>query len=284
MKKYDKKTLKRLQNTELEMLKDLNYICEKYNIDYFATGGTGIGAVRHKGMIPWDDDIDLNFLEKDLKKFIKYSKIEFKSKYFFINYNNNEKACFMFTKWCKTGTSFIDYTAKEIGLNPGIFIDLYPMYYISDNYKKSIINKSWFYSKLGILVLVKNPIINYKGIKRKVITIGCNIIHYFLIINNITSKRLFDKAKKKLNIQTQKTNTIIFPFETSPMNMLYLVNDIFPTQKFKFNDSYVLMPKNYNKVLTQMFGDYKKLPPEEKRYNHCPYILDFGEINTKDND
>ncbi|RWU63364.1 LicD family protein, partial [Salmonella enterica subsp. enterica serovar Typhimurium] len=60
-KKYDDETLRRLQATELEMLEDFVNFCEKHKIPYFGIGGTAIGALRHQGFIPWDDDIDLAF-------------------------------------------------------------------------------------------------------------------------------------------------------------------------------------------------------------------------------
>ena len=82
---YDEKTLKKLQKVELEMLKDINKVCEKYDIKYFALDGTGIGAMRHKGFIPWDDDIDLRFLEKDVSKFVKCMQEEMPDKYYFVN-------------------------------------------------------------------------------------------------------------------------------------------------------------------------------------------------------
>ena len=71
---YDQVTLKRLQQMELEILRDFQDLCERHNIDYFAGGGTAIGAVRHKGFIPWDDDIDVNLVRKDYERFLKYAR------------------------------------------------------------------------------------------------------------------------------------------------------------------------------------------------------------------
>ena len=69
-REYDEETLKKLQAIELEILKDFNDLCDKYDIDYFGCGGTAIGAVRHGGFIPWDDDIDVGLLRKDYEKFL----------------------------------------------------------------------------------------------------------------------------------------------------------------------------------------------------------------------
>ena len=87
MKKYDETTLKKLQEIELEMLHDFVKICEKNDIQYFGIGGTAIGALRHKGFIPWDDDIDLAFGRKDYEKFCETVEKEYASKYYILNYD-----------------------------------------------------------------------------------------------------------------------------------------------------------------------------------------------------
>ena len=70
-RQYDEETLKRVQNTEKEILVKFIEICEKYNLKYFAAFGTLLGAIRHRGFIPWDDDIDVGMLRKDYEKFLK---------------------------------------------------------------------------------------------------------------------------------------------------------------------------------------------------------------------
>ena len=72
-KEYEKEALEKLKQIELEILHDFQDLCERHNIEYFAGGGTAIGAVRHKGIIPWDDDIDVNLRRKDYEKFLKYA-------------------------------------------------------------------------------------------------------------------------------------------------------------------------------------------------------------------
>ena len=75
---YEVQVLQKLHNIELMMLKDFNELCEKNNIEYFAISGTAIGAVRHQGFIPWDDDIDLAFLRSDYERFVEAMKSDMK--------------------------------------------------------------------------------------------------------------------------------------------------------------------------------------------------------------
>ncbi|MFR4008009.1 MAG: phosphorylcholine transferase LicD [Christensenellales bacterium] len=84
-REYDPQVLKRVQETELEILSDFIDLCERHQIDYFGVGGTAIGAIRHQGFIPWDDDIDIGFLRKDYDRFLLLAKEELSDKYELLN-------------------------------------------------------------------------------------------------------------------------------------------------------------------------------------------------------
>ena len=273
---YDNNTLKKLQKVELDMLKDINKVCEKYKIKYFATDGTGLGAIRHKGFIPWDDDIDLRFIEEDAYKFVECMEKEMSDKYYFIDENTYDNYPLTIIKMCKKNTKFVGWDTADLGIEPGIFIDIFPMVYVSDDEKERTkkLTKSWYLYKLGILASIKDPILSFSGIKEKIILLGCHIIHYVLKLFHITSKKLYKKARN-ISIVDGKTNTVASLNTTQKLTSVYNLDDIFPVKKVPFEDTYIYMPKNYDKLLRQMFGDYMQLPPEEKRHNHCPKILVF---------
>ena len=88
MSEYDKNTLKHVQDVQLMILKDFIEICEKNNLEYYAYGGTIIGAIRHEGFIPWDDDIDLLMLREDYEKFLKIMDEMQSEKYEELSINN----------------------------------------------------------------------------------------------------------------------------------------------------------------------------------------------------
>ena len=153
MQKYNEKTLKRLQNVELKMLHDFVDICDKYNLQYFGIGGTAIGALRHQGFIPWDDDIDLAFVRRDFEKFCRIIDRKYSDKYYILRYETNKAYPLFTARMCKKGTVFQEHAMKNIDCPFGIFLDLYAYDNVPDDDEKMKRQAAlaWFYSKLLIL-------------------------------------------------------------------------------------------------------------------------------------
>ena len=153
-REYDEATLKKLQKTELEILKDFDDLCRENGLSYFGGGGTAIGAVRHHGMIPWDDDIDVGLVRKDYEKFLRIAKQKkYSDKYRVINAETMENYPLMSTRWCKKGTKFKEDALKNIDGDLGIFLDIYCFDNIPDNEILMQIHawRSWVWGKLLIL-------------------------------------------------------------------------------------------------------------------------------------
>ena len=107
-KVYDQETLDKIQKVELDMLRDFDAMCEKHGIQYFAVGGTTIGCVRHKGFIPWDDDIDIGMVREDFEKFLRVANTEYGDKYSVLNFESDNTYPLMTTRWVKNGTVFLE--------------------------------------------------------------------------------------------------------------------------------------------------------------------------------
>ena len=130
MFEYDTDTLKHVQEVQLMIFKDFIEICEKNDLEYYAYGGTVLGAIRHKGFIPWDDDIDILMFREDYEKFLKIMGETKSSKYELLNIDKNEDYHYMFSKMSLKGTSFRNYWCLEKSFNVGINIDIFIFYYI----------------------------------------------------------------------------------------------------------------------------------------------------------
>ena len=105
-REYDQATLQRLQKLELDILKDFIYVCDKYELTWFSFAGTAIGALRHGGFIPWDDDIDVCLPREDFEKFLVAAQKEFPDKYVMMNAEIDENYPLTTTRWMLKGTKF----------------------------------------------------------------------------------------------------------------------------------------------------------------------------------
>ena len=108
------------------MLTEINRICDKYGIKYFAMGGSAIGAIYDKGILPWDDDIDIGMVREDYNKFLEIAPNELNEDYFLSWYGSDQHTPFFYAKLKKNNTIFIEEQYKNVPMHQGIFIDIFP--------------------------------------------------------------------------------------------------------------------------------------------------------------
>lgn len=286
-KEYDDFTLKRIQEVELEILKDFMDICDRHGLDYFGIAGTGIGALRHHGFIPWDDDIDVAMPRDDFEKLLPLVEKEMGDKYLIMNAERYPNYPLMTTRMTMRGTKFKEEALKNIDAPLGIFLDLYPLDKVSDNPKEARrqARDAWFWSKFLILRSIPFPMLGFSGWKAKIIHAICGLAHLVLSILHVPKTWIYKKAyeaETRSNHYT-KTKNLDFFCDTTPYMNLYAVKDIYPLRKLPFEDVELNFPHNLHNNLTGMYGDYMQLPPEEKRKNHYPYELEFFK-EMKEND
>ena len=286
-KEYDDFTLKRIQEVELEILKDFMDICDRHGLDYFGIAGTGIGALRHHGFIPWDDDIDVAMPRDDFEKLLPLVEKEMGDKYLIMNAERYPNYPLMTTRMTMRGTKFKEEALKNIDAPLGIFLDLYPLDKVSDNPKEARrqARDAWFWSKILILRSIPFPMLGFSGWKAKIIHAICGLAHLVLSILHVPKTWIYKKAyeaETRSNHYT-KTKNLDFFCDTTPYMNLYAVKDIYPLRKLPFEDVELNFPHNLHNNLTGMYGDYMQLPQEEKRKNHYPYELEFFK-EMKEND
>lgn len=259
-----------LQTILLETLKDLIVFLEKNDIEYFACGGTVLGAVRHRGFIPWDDDIDIYVPRKDYDKLLslRYTLDESKYKlmcvhdypYFYPHsrfYNQNY---------------YISSTFDAL-FHEGPFIDIIPLDEASDDisktkhieksymgaiksYRRCIRHLSW--NQILYKFMHKEWIMGLREIKRKL---------FFPHRNKDKYMHSFLEAEKEI----RKTHGMFYfcYFHTYPIEKELFRKEIFADHiKMPFESIKIKVPILYHEYLTQLFGNYMQLPPIEKRKTH----------------
>ena len=277
-KPYDEEILERLHGVQLQILGDLDRVCRKYGIKYFALYGTAIGAVRHGGFIPWDDDIDVGMLREDYDKFIDIFNKELDGYYELITpYKDSDYTCTV-THLQKKGTKFVSQFYRRAKYNLGIFIDIFPLDKVAPNItgrrKQAFITT--FLGRLLFLCGTPYPNIPINGMKGKLAAAICFLTHYVLKIFRIsgtTVYKRFDRASRKYNKCNSKFVTS-FEYSGSIKDMVP-ISELFPLREVPFETGTVYLPANNDKFLKRIYGDYMKIPPKCKQINHCPYLIQF---------
>lgn len=282
MQEYDPISLKRVQGVILEILKDFKKICEKHDIPYFAFAGTAIGAVRHQGFIPWDDDIDVCMLREDYERFLKIAPTELGEKYDLLTIENTDGYVLTFAKLSKKGTVFLEATDTNRTYTSGIFLDIFPFDVLATNPKKrkKQIRWAWFWARMCVISEysdVKLPN-NLPNIAKAIATIIVKCIHYIMKVLHISKKSLYKKFLKNVRKYEHIENNYVTDFSGDEANILYFkTSDIFPLQEMPFEDTTISMAHDPHPNLKLNFGDYMTLPPVEDRKNHYPSVLKFGD-------
>lgn len=133
MKQYTPEELTQLHQVLYEILEEIVRICDKHNIPYFVIGGTAIGALYDKAILPWDDDIDIGMKREDYNKFLKIAPHELKKQYFLSWINTDSHTPYYFAKVKKNNTLFTEEMFKDVPMHQGIFVDIFPFDRIPDN-------------------------------------------------------------------------------------------------------------------------------------------------------
>lgn len=259
-----------LQNCQLELLKAFIKVCEKHNLTYFLVGGTCLGAVRHKGFIPWDDDIDVGLPREDYDKFIKLQK-EFEGTNFFIQtFETDKKYSYNYAKLRDSSTTYIENFYKTTQFNHGVWIDIFPIdgFSLDDKepYESFAKKVKWTWKQV-------RPIYCW-NLRRKFSLrtffkdLGINIValpFWFFNINHWRNRHV-DKVVKKIPYKDAKLVGNYFGTNFKREAMPKEIYD--GVSRLTFEGIEVNVPKDYDKYLSLLYHDYMKLPPLDQQVGH----------------
>ena len=279
---YNDEELSKIKELEKGILKDFIELCEENNLRYFGMGGTCLGAVRHGGYIPWDDDIDVGMPRKDYNRFLKIAAEKYSDKYYLLNADEFSTYPLMSTRWRIKNTKFVEYAFMNLKNCPlGIFLDIFPYDNLADNRIARFFQqwRAWYLSKLMILRAIPEPYLAQQGLLKKIILFVCRNVHRVMKFFGVDRKKLYKKCIKTcIKYNDRPTKKIGYICDTTPHMEENYVKDIFPCRKMKFEEFEMNFPNHTHELLVSGYGeDYMTLPPVNKRKTHFPYILDFGD-------
>lgn len=271
---YDDKILNHLHELELMILKDFIRICEENNLTYYMYAGSLLGAVRHNGFIPWDDDLDVIMFRDDFEKFKKIFIASENDKYELLC-NETEKDYFhLLAKLMLKGTRFEESWVSQVDFHVGINMDIFVLDDLAEGkFKRSYqLKRSFVYNKL--LIMSKVRLDDLPFIQKVVSHAGYYVLKLFRVKPSSLNRRCLNFLKKYKNPDAEHVFDISATSKEYPQ--IFRKADFKSVAKVKFEDIEVNAPINYDFILTSLYGDYMQLPPEEDRYNHITETLDFG--------
>ncbi len=273
---YDPEILKKLQRYELEILNDFVKVCEENNLVYFGFAGTGIGALRHGGFIPWDDDIDLGIPREDYKKAMEIFERDYADKYTVVNAEKFNDFPVMNTHIIINDSKFITSEDLKAKFPRGIFLDIFPLDYTSAEKaeRDKHLKKAWLLSKLLIVKHIPFPHLPFKGFKAKLA--HCVTATMWLFLKLFSHKFLYNLCLKECTkYNDSDTGVYAYCCGTVLGGSIFDKKKTFPLRKIKYENTEICFPNNLEETLTALYGDFMQIPPPEKQKNHCPDVLVF---------
>ena len=251
--------VKELKEVQLKILETVKDFCEVEHIDYFLTYGTMLGAVRHKGYIPWDDDIDIAMMRPDYEKFGRLFNVN-NSRYRFVSIDNDKHYFLPFGKVIDTKT--VLYEPDEKGNKTGVYIDVFPF----DNAPKdhsiveSINKKQLLLRRISDQ---RQPFWEPHGsILRKTATI---VLRHVL---KLFPETYFNSQRDNLAQKFNKYDTG-YICDFSGRGLLHCPKEVFAFYvEAEFEHKKYRIPAGYDECLRQWYGNYMELPPVENRVSH----------------
>ena len=256
-----------IQEMELGIMEYIHEVCQKIGAKYFLAYGSLIGAVRHKGFIPWDDDMDICMLREDYEKLQDYLIANPDERYEVMSYKNNLNYVYPFMKVQDNHTYLLEEDVR-IDSNMGIYVDIFPV----DGYE----DDADFKNKMTKLIKKRQlscytfkGITNTKSVLNSLLRYVSVIIFYFTNTNKYVAQ-IEELAKSRKVSDYEQVDYLIYKDMNKPVwRREWLEQATTGT----FEGKEFTIPKNYHEILTSDYGDYMQLPPVEQRVSHHDFKL-----------
>lgn len=269
--------LSELQQLDFEAFKAFIRFCERYGLRYYAIGGTLLGAVRHKGFIPWDDDVDVAMPRKDYDTMISLIKEgkerELLGESFTIEcWQAGDKIQSYFAKVCSTKVEIREEVLEESSVRKGYLIDIMPL----DGTPDGVFGRKLYYARVLWLRFLCGTANVHTGIvtsRPKWEQQILRVVRMLRLYRLLRIEKIYGKMEKLFRRQKSETSDF-----AGTITGAYKAKEIVPREYFgttydecswwEFEGVQIRGPKLWEEYLTHMYGDYRKLPPESERKIH----------------
>lgn len=265
----NKKTLRKVQLIQLEILKKIKNICEKHELTYWLDSGTLLGAVRHKGFIPWDDDLDIGMFRDDYEKFLQIAPLEFGDFYHLQHWESDSCYGLSFAKVRKAGTVYIETKSQKSSAENGIYVDVFPY----DKYGNKLWSQGIPLKVIKSIMQVKAGVRTWRdGERINYLTLLKNTPSLFLSVF-LSRDYLINKYMRIATKYNHMSCKYYFAQGISNYGKNIIPIDILESfEQIQFEDDLFTVPSRYDVFLSICYGDYMRLPPEDKRENRHQII------------
>lgn len=262
---------RKLQLVELEMLVEFDRVCRENEINYVLFGGSLLGAVRHKGYIPWDDDADIGMLREDYDRFKLHSNELNPKICYFQDHDTDPEYRWGYGKLRRTGTKYVRVGQEHLKCKTGIFVDIFPMDDIPLSVPGQIL-QDWRCFCLRKILWSEVAKVNTKGFWK----------YWFKLLSRIPLSipfREFERfAAKSRNNTPNRVRCLSFPatgtlYKKNPIRERYGMPKSWFTdrEQYLFEGKVFYSSRDYDTVLKYIYGDYMKLPDAKRREQHSPF-------------
>lgn len=275
--KYAKEDLERLHKELYRTLAEIIRVCEVCQIPYFIQGGSAIGALYNKGIVPWDDDIDVGMTRKEYERFLLEAPKHLSSEYFLEWFGSEPNTPFYFAKVKRNNTLFVEEIWRNMKIHHGIFVDIFPYDRIPDNPWLERAHR--FAAKFWINCFMGKEIWLWRHCGECEIDkplpkswIGCAAIR--IVVSLMSRKAIYRKMNKVLGLfngwDTERVNIVRMPKDQIARA------DIENAVEMEFGGMMVKAPRNIETYLRHHYPNLRPVLPEEEQINHAPYRLSFN--------
>ena len=258
-----------IQTKLLDMLVWFDRTCRAYGLRYYALGGTMLGAVRHRGFIPWDDDIDVGMPRKDYERLARLMGNENHDGYILeTEYSEDPKFCYTFTKLYDTSTTLIEHVST--GLKRGLFLDIFPLDGLGNGEAPDMKFFHRIRRRNGFYIARITSVRKGRSAVKNLAVLLAKAIPGRIVDNTALRKKISRMCAKYDFDRSEWAGSMLEDLWENGIMRRRIFGT--PTE-YSFEGHPILGPEHAEEFLTALFGDWHQLPPEEKRVTHHDFVL-----------